>query len=84
MSKKQILGEVSYFSFTRRSIQCAYHVGMRQKGTILPDSVDLTQAQNCQVDLTHANCWANPNYYEERRIERWVRLGMRIWEIISY
>ena len=27
---------------------------MCQKGMILPDSVDLAQAQNCQVDLTHA------------------------------
>jgi len=27
---------------------------MCQKGVILPDSVDLVQAQNCQVDLTHA------------------------------
>jgi len=27
---------------------------MCQKGAILLDSVDLAQAQNCQVDLTHA------------------------------
>jgi hypothetical protein len=27
---------------------------MCQKGVILLDSVDLIQAQNCQVDLTHA------------------------------
>ena len=27
--------------------------GMCQKGTILLDSVDLVQAQNCQVGLTH-------------------------------
>ena len=29
-------------------------IDKRQKGTILPDSVDLVQAQNCPVDLTHA------------------------------
>jgi len=27
---------------------------MRQKWVILLDSLDLIQAQNCQVDLTHA------------------------------
>jgi len=28
--------------------------GMCQKGAILPNSLDLVQAQNCQVDLTYA------------------------------
>jgi len=28
---------------------------MCQKGALLPGSVDLVQAQNCQVDLTHAH-----------------------------
>src|SRR5271157_1599652 len=27
-----------------------------QKGTILPDSIGLVQAQNCQVDLAHSDC----------------------------
>lgn len=27
----------------------------QKKGAILPDSVDFVQAQNCQVDLTHAS-----------------------------
>lgn len=32
---------------------------MRQKEAILLDGADLVQAQNCQVDLTHAdtNLW---------------------------
>ena len=30
-------------------------LGTCQKGTILPDSVDLAKAQSCQVDLKHAN-----------------------------
>ncbi len=34
-----------------QDIACLADVGMRQ---ILPDSVDLAQAPNCQVDLTHA------------------------------
>jgi hypothetical protein len=29
-------------------------LGMRQKWAILLDSVELVQAQHCQVDLTHA------------------------------
>jgi len=30
------------------------YLGMCQKGAILLDSVDLAQAQRCQVRLTHA------------------------------
>jgi len=36
---------------------------MRQKRAILLDSVDLVQAQNCQVDLTHAL-----NYFVEIKL----------------
>jgi hypothetical protein len=38
-------------------------LGKRQKGAILPDSVDPVQAQNCQVGLTLAlkSCWRNPD-----------------------
>jgi hypothetical protein len=38
-------------------------IGMCQERAILPDSVDLVQAQNCQVNLTHAqgqSCLGTP------------------------
>jgi len=40
--------------FAQSSWQVLDPHGKRQKGAILPDSVDLVQAQNCQADLTHA------------------------------
>lgn len=30
---------------------------MSQKGVLLPHNVDLVQAQDSQMDLTHAICW---------------------------
>jgi len=34
--------------------ECLFLRGMRQKWAILLESVDLVQAQNCQVDLMHS------------------------------
>ncbi len=54
-----VIARMDEWATTGNELEKAYatrfiSLGMCQKGTILPDSVDLAQAQNCQVDLTHA------------------------------